>query len=258
VPQKKRRETNLKSGLKATSATATADERSADRRSGRGRPLQERGQLLPKRPSTKSILMEAGELLISRHGFDGVSLREIASFAGQGHNNAVKYYFQNKEGLVHAILINRLQQSEKVRRAQFAALKAKGKDDDPRELLAILWLPALADDEEVACRFVLQCMLKEDIAAYYPLEKYSKILDLPKKQGKNIDSVFPEVLGLLRAKYTNLPVKVFFRRLAALTYMFVSCVVAYHTHRSGKEGRPFDAGPVLDMAVVALSAKHAQ
>jgi AcrR family transcriptional regulator len=251
VPQRKTQSGDLKSDVRPISTTT--GKRASAASPGRARAPRERDRLLPKRPSAKAVLMQAGELLISRHGFDGVSLREIALFAGQGNNNAVKYYFKNKEGLVHAILDDHMARSDKVRVERFAALKARGKPYSPRDLLAILLLPTLAIDEQVACRFVMQCMLQQDIASYYPLDEYWQTLDKPKARKKD-GAVFYEVFGLLREKYKNLPLKVFSRRLEAVTYMFVSCVVAYHTRLHGKEKKSFDAEPILDMALGALGA----
>jgi AcrR family transcriptional regulator len=56
-----------------------------------------------KKLSTKSLLIDTGEKLFGQHGFDGISLREIAVAAGQANSNVVQYHFTNKNGLIMAI-----------------------------------------------------------------------------------------------------------------------------------------------------------
>jgi AcrR family transcriptional regulator len=58
----------------------------------------------PGKLSTKDRLIDTGEFLIAFRGVDGVSLREIASAAGQSNNYAVQYHVKDKTGLVRAIL----------------------------------------------------------------------------------------------------------------------------------------------------------
>jgi AcrR family transcriptional regulator len=58
--------------------------------------------------STKEQLVTTAERLFALHGIDGVSLRQIGTFAGIGNNSAVQYHFGSKEGLVKAILLHRL------------------------------------------------------------------------------------------------------------------------------------------------------
>jgi AcrR family transcriptional regulator len=204
-------------------------------------------RLIPERLPTKALLMDAGERLISRHRLDGVTLREIAMLAGQANSNVVQYHFKNKKGLVRAIMDDRMHRRERMRAKGLAELKARGKQSDPRELLAILWLPTLAFRDEqgeyVFCRFLLQCWLQPDFVSHVPVgERYR-------------GSVLGEIVDSLRASYATVPREVFSRRLAALSLTFLSCAVEFNNARPHRRrDLEFDAGPILDMAVVALSA----
>jgi AcrR family transcriptional regulator len=203
--------------------------------------------LTPKRPSTKALLMDAAEQLVSRRGVEGVTLREIAVLAGQANSNVVQYHFKDKQGLVEAILDDRMRRRERMRHERLDALKAQGRQKDLRELLAILWLPTLIfrdeDGDYVFCRFLLQCWLQPDILNHHPVaERYE-------------GSTLVEIVQLLRAGCKDVAPDVFDRRLAALSLMFISCVVEFNnTGEHRRRNAEFDAAPLLDMSVVALSA----
>jgi len=59
-------------------------------------------------PSTKELLVRAGERLVAEHGIDGVSMLEISAAAGNGNKSAVQYHFGSKDQLVQAIFEHRL------------------------------------------------------------------------------------------------------------------------------------------------------
>jgi AcrR family transcriptional regulator len=59
-------------------------------------------------PSTKELIVLAGERLFAQHGIDGVSMREIGAAAGSGNKSAVQYHFGSKEQLAQAIFEHRL------------------------------------------------------------------------------------------------------------------------------------------------------
>jgi len=59
---------------------------------------------------TRDAIVRAALELFSKHGIDGVSLRQIVTAAGQSNPSAVHYHFQNKDGLVEAV-VNRVIES---------------------------------------------------------------------------------------------------------------------------------------------------
>ncbi len=78
----------------------------------------------------RAALIEAGEQLFSRRGFQGPSVREIVLEAGQKNNSALQYHFGDRGGLLRAIL-KKHGVALKVRRAElFDRLVADDKLDD--------------------------------------------------------------------------------------------------------------------------------
>lgn len=90
---------------------------------------------------SKVQLILAGEKLFAERGVEGGSLREIASAAGHGNNNAVRYHFGSKQGLIQAIFRHRVVQMEPVRARLLTRLEARGLLNDPRSLLELITVP---------------------------------------------------------------------------------------------------------------------
>lgn len=88
--------------------------------------------------STQTALLEAAEELWGIHGFDGVSLRRIIDAAASANAGAIRYYFKNKDGLIHAVLKWRLEQTEQARGAQLAKLFTNESLDISHFLKALL------------------------------------------------------------------------------------------------------------------------
>jgi AcrR family transcriptional regulator len=80
---------------------AAAAESKPGRPARRGRP--------PKRPSavdTSAAILDVAEDLFSKHGFHGVTLREVAREAGVD-TALLHYYFEGKRGLFDAVFLRR-------------------------------------------------------------------------------------------------------------------------------------------------------
>lgn len=110
--------------------------------------------------TTRHMLLDAAERVIAERGVDSVSMRQIGAAVGQGNIAVIQYYFENKEGLVSAIIEHRAEEMERVRHAMLEDAKKTGKTSDARSLLAILNLPmAKIKDEKgrsVYAAFLLQ------------------------------------------------------------------------------------------------------
>jgi AcrR family transcriptional regulator len=212
----------------------------------------------PKRIRTKALLIETAERLFGQHGFDGISLREIALAAGQANSNVVQYHFMNKDGLITGILHDRLSRIEAFRHEFVPDLEA-GRVQDPRELLRILWLPLLTirdhEGNHTFSRFLLQYMVQPRVSRH-PLftHLYSRRPgDPPVKR----DPCVVKATDLLHDHCRHLRPLTFARRLAALSMMFHSTVIEYDNARLRGAWRvpaEFDAEPILDMALGALAA----
>lgn len=90
---------------------------------------------------SKIQLILAGEKLFAERGVEGASLREIASAAAHGNNNAVRYHFGSKQGLIQAIFRYRVAQMEPIRAHLLAKLEAEQLLTDARSLLEVIMLP---------------------------------------------------------------------------------------------------------------------
>lgn len=84
--------------------------------------------------------MTTAERLIAERGA-AVSLRDIATEAGQRNNSAVHYHFGSRDGLVRAIVERRQGPMEARRVALLAELERDGRGDDLPSLVEILVLP---------------------------------------------------------------------------------------------------------------------
>jgi AcrR family transcriptional regulator len=212
---------------------------------------------LAAQQTTKSLLMDAGEQLIARHGFDGVTLRDIAELAGQANSSVVQYHFNDKSGLIEAIFEDRMQRRESARKQHLASIRAEGGRANPRRLVEALWLPSLdfkdGDGKHVFCHFALQCLLRADLHDRFPTQE---IFEAGHRLGRarTDDSVLAEVMDLLRRHYSAVSGQALARRLSALSLMFISSVVEFDNTPAKKRGAKFDPKPLLDMALVALAA----
>lgn len=213
--------------------------------------------------STKERLIEVAERLLGQRGFDGISLREIASAAGQANSNVVQYHFNDKDGLIQAILEDRVLHIEQVRCMQLAMLDSSG-ESNPRQLLKVLWLPLMSikdtNGTHSFCRFMLQYMLHPHLTNHPLAPFYSFPLGNGNSEESGEKTNFPcgkKAAQLLMASCANLPVSLFLQRISVLATMFLASVVEYDNTRASTDGEAlpeFDIGPILDMAVAALLA----
>jgi AcrR family transcriptional regulator len=206
-------------------------------------------------PSTKTLLIDAGERLIAYHGFDGVVLRDVAELAGQANSSVVQYHFSDKAGLIKAILEDRSRRREILRAKHLKKLKATGRQNRPRDLVAALWLPLLAfkddDGKHVFCHFALQCLLQGDLPARRLIQEFLETQH--KADAKAGASALHEVLDLLQDACEHLSARALYRRLATLNLMFVTSVVEFDNAPPNRSNSKFDPDLILEMAVAVLA-----
>ncbi len=210
-------------------------------------------------PSTKALLIDAGERLFGHHGFDGISLREIAAVAGQANNAVVHYHFKDKPGLIRAILDDRVVRIETIRSELLTTLKTS-RNPDPKEMLKILWLPSMSikgsDGSHTFCRFLLQHILHPDMVPH-PI---GDVINQPKARKGKAKAELPylvESMEMLREYYHKIPEEIFSKRLLALSTMFLASVVQFeNTHfiKASTATLAFDTDSILNMGLAALSA----
>jgi AcrR family transcriptional regulator len=123
-------------------------------------------------PSTKSRLIEAAERLFAEHGIDGVSLREINRASGARNAIAVQYHFQDRAGVVRAILDKHMPDVEARRHAMLDQYEADGGDGNGDRAAAIRTLSA-------ALVRPLAAKLGDDDGGPAFLQIYSDLLNRP-------------------------------------------------------------------------------
>lgn len=104
----------------------------------------------PVAPSAKQQLVLTAERLFAIHGLDGVPLRRIGTEAGMANKSAVQYHFGTKEGLIEAILFNRVDDLTRRR----ALLEARVQVGDLRGTVEAHQLPLIELGEDENCYYL--------------------------------------------------------------------------------------------------------
>ncbi|PYE16251.1 TetR family transcriptional regulator [Williamsia limnetica] len=100
--------------------------------------------------SAKQRLVLTAERLYAVHGLDGVPLRQIVAEAGMGNKTAVQYHFGSKEGLIQAILVNRLDDLDRRREL----LQARVPANNLRAVVEAHQLPLIELAEDDNCFYL--------------------------------------------------------------------------------------------------------
>jgi AcrR family transcriptional regulator len=93
----------------------------------------------------------AAERLFAVHGVNGVSLRQISVEAGMANHSVVQYHFGSKDGLVDAILVNRLTYLGHRRKLLFSRLRT----DHLRSVAEAYLLPVMELTEQSDCYYLI-------------------------------------------------------------------------------------------------------
>lgn len=169
---------------------------------------------------SKIQLILTGEKLFAERGFEGASLREIASAAGHGNNNAVRYHFGSKSGLIQAIFRFRVVQMEAIRARLLIKLEKDGLLGDARSLLEVILLPYLtlrAPDGTISYpQFLMQYLL------YHRPRGVEHVAD----QAGALSAALNRTLALLNARIFFLDKVTADRRLLSATTIFISAVIS--------------------------------
>lgn len=93
---------------------------------------------------TKTLILDAAEVLFVEKGFEGASLRSVVAKA-KVNIAAVHYHFGSKESLIEAVLARRLEPINRERLERLAALRAQPSQGELQleEVLKALFEPAL-------------------------------------------------------------------------------------------------------------------
>lgn len=193
----------------------------------------------------KERMILVGEVLLAAQGIYGVSLREVASKAGQRNHNAVQYHFGSREGLIRAIFEYRMAQMEPARSRMLEQAEAQGLLMDARSLLDIIMLPQL-DLEDVEGNNSYAGFLSQ----YLLWNRSTRFGDFGSKSPPHL----ARVLALLRERIAYLPTPVAQRRLVNGCLMFLNILVSHRgTGGPGGLEEPFELALEDTMEMIVFS-----
>lgn len=164
-------------------------------------------------------MLFAAERLFAEHGIEAVSLRQIASVAGHGNTNAVKYHFASKAGLVQAIFMHRVREMEDTRRSLLAKAQQDGMQNDALTLLKIMALPHLdIVDEQGRHPFA-------HFLAQYLIRYQGPPMEDPEVQPAFEAAALRQLLDLLENRIFYVPRKLVRPRISLCLQMFIGMIV---------------------------------
>ncbi|MCW1384915.1 TetR/AcrR family transcriptional regulator [Novosphingobium sp. KCTC 2891] len=194
---------------------------------------------------SKVQLMLAAERLFADQGIDGTSLREIATAAGHGNNNAVRYHFGSKEGLIQAIFQHRIVQLEPARARLITAVEEKGLTGDVRSLWEVIVLPHLtlrdSDGRFPYASFLLQYLLN-----YRPRGMVHAA------DGGTLAPNLQRTMDYLFNRLSFLPLDVADQRIMSMTATFLAVLI--HTENRANRPDPAAFRAIVDDTLNVIAA----
>jgi AcrR family transcriptional regulator len=210
-------------------------------------------EVLSEKPSGKrprglvrAQLLDTAEQMFSKHGVEGVSLREIAAAAGKGNVAAVHYYFKDRQGLVDALLNDRVGAIEVGRQTLLDTMPDLNRCDT-KDLLEMFWRPVIDLCQRRRGSWFIQfhlhyLLLNEDLK--HPFVSFP---DHYPASGA--------LLAQLRAQSAHLPPPQFRHRLGLIFMVFWGALARYEADAT--DGGWINDDPLAEpikMAVAALAA----
>jgi AcrR family transcriptional regulator len=155
---------------------------------------------MPRSPEpARRLILDASLQLFATNGISGTSLREIRLAAKQGNAGALQYHFQDKEGLLRALLERELPLLVERRRALL------GEADDLWSIAAVFVLPfaemATGSEHE---RYVVQFLSQLHDDTSYSLEDITALIG---------DTGTSKASEMLRARVTGVDAEVLNERV---------------------------------------------
>src|SRR5260221_7126438 len=117
--------------------------------------LQPRLSQEPVRSASAEQIKAVALRLFAERGVDGVTVREIATAAGQKNHGAVGYYFGSKEALVREIILDGAIAIDQRRNVLLDQLEADSGPRAVREVVNVLIFPAPDPDDHYYLRFIV-------------------------------------------------------------------------------------------------------
>jgi AcrR family transcriptional regulator len=194
------------------------------------------------------MMLDVAEELFGSRGLNSVSLREIAAAAGQRNNSAVRYHFRDKDGLIEAVIYDRIGKVEARRQALVERAGDLG-SHSAEDLLCMLWQPLLdLDGDRRPHRFV-RFLLSHQFQ--FGGERHPIAADPAHHTASS------GLMDALHRRFDHLSLEQFGYRMTLVAVMFWSAVVMHDQAAVAANqvwSTRFSFEETIKLAVAALSA----
>ncbi|GLB63563.1 hypothetical protein NCCP2495_14420 [Dietzia sp. NCCP-2495] len=168
----------------------------------------------------KSLMVNVAEELIGARGLDNVSMRDVATAAGQRNNSAVQYHFGSRDGLITQILRRRLVALDTERKRRLAEVDEVGLGTDLTALVHVLFDP------------MVDLLRASPEATHYArfLQRVGPVFG-PAVPEVNLRTATDDVVVRLIDAMSHLPRRAAFERIDLATQMFTGSLAVYEDRR---------------------------
>ncbi|MDV8001392.1 TetR/AcrR family transcriptional regulator [Rhodococcus sp. IEGM 1408] len=168
----------------------------------------------------KTAMIEVAEKLIGERGIDQVSMRDVATAAGQRNNSAVQYHFGSRNGLIMQVLRRRLVALDANRQKRLAVIDDDGLGTDLTTLVRVLLEP------------IVDLLRAQPEATHYArfLQRVGPVM-APGVPEANLRTATDDVVVRLIDALSHLPRRVAFERIDLATQMFTGALAVYEDRR---------------------------
>lgn len=193
-------------------------------------------------------MVAVAEQLIGERGIDAVSMRDVATAAGQRNNSAVQYHFGSRDGLIMQVLRRRLAALDGDRQRALAEIDEQGLGTDLNSLVRVLFEP------------IVDLLRARPESTYYArfLQRVGPVMapGIPEAQLRTATN---DVVVRLIDVLSHLPRRVAFERIDLATQMFTGALAVYEDRRDARNtvvNTDFDkvVAHLYDMVEAALRA----
>jgi AcrR family transcriptional regulator len=171
----------------------------------------------------KTAMIEVAEKLIGERGLDDVSMRDVATAAGQRNNSAVQYHFGSRDGLIMQVLRRRLVALDASRKERLATADEQGLGADLPTLVWVLFEP------------IVELLRAQPESTHYArfLQRVGPVMapGIPEAELRTAtDDVVVRLIDVL----SHLPRRVAFERIDLATQMFTGALAVYEDRRDAR------------------------
>ena len=168
----------------------------------------------------KAVLIDVAEKLIAERGLDNVSMRDVATVAGQRNNSAVQYHFGSRDGLIMQILRRRLVALDAERQRRLAVIDEMGLGSDVSALIGVVFGP------------IVDLLRNNPDAKHYArfLQRVGPVM-APGIPEVVLRTASDDVVVRLIDSMSHLPRRVAFERIDLATQMFTGALAVYEDRR---------------------------